>query len=51
MTINELIKELERLDEKLLDGLDDWQDLTDYAKEHAHYAIEDAIQHLKENDD
>ncbi len=51
MTINEFIKELGQLDEKLLDGLDDWQNLTDYAKEHAHYAIENAIQFLKENDD
>ncbi len=51
MTIEKFIKQLEQLDEKLLEGLDDWQDLTDYAREQAHFCIEGAIQHLKENEE
>ena len=49
MTIRELIKRLEDLDELMLTevGLE----LTDYAREHAHFALWDAIEHLKENHD
>ena len=47
MTIKEIIKKLEEIDDLMLTevGLE----LTDYAREHAHIDIMSAIEYLKEN--
>ena len=47
MTIKEIIKKLEEIDDLMLTevGLE----LTDYAREHAHISITSAIDHLEEN--
>lgn len=47
MTIKEMIKKLEDLDDLLLTKIG--LELTDYAREHAHICIQSAIDHLQEN--
>ena len=46
----EIIKRLEELDRLLLEEIEA-EELTDYAREQAHYGIEDAIDILKENEE
>lgn len=48
MTRFEIIELLKEIDEKLLCEVD--LELHDLAREHAHYSIESAIEHLQEND-
>lgn len=50
MTRSEFIKVLEEAKRLLLEEVDK-EDLTDCAKEKAYYDIEDAIEHLKENEE
>lgn len=49
MTRFDLIKKLEEIDRQLLEEID--LETTDYAREHAHYSIEGAIDFLKENEE
>lgn len=47
MTKNEIIRELERIKEIIVDS----EDLTDSTREHAYYDIEDAIEQICENEE
>lgn len=49
MTRNEIIKKLESLKE--LFAWENIENLTDYAREKAYYDIDNAIEHLKENEE
>ena len=48
MTRSEMIKYLEEAKRLLLEEA---EELTDYAREKAYFDIEDAIEHLKENEE
>ena len=50
MTRTEFIKKAKELDRILIEemGVDE---ITDYAREHAHYVIEDLIKIIKENEE
>jgi hypothetical protein len=49
MTRGEFIKQIEELDKILLEEVD--LELTDYAREQAHYGLEDVINKIKENEE
>ena len=50
MKRDDVIKSLEELDRLLVEAVDNGE-LTDYAREHCHYCIEDAIAILRENEE
>lgn len=49
MTREEFIKKLEELDSLLLEDVD--LELTDYAREQAHYGLEDVVDIINENEE